>query len=101
MVNRNKESSRANENSSAELDQLKDMWQLSVDGASNHKGAGACVVIITLDETMLNQAIRLSFPASNNEAEYEALVVGLLLAKYLSIKRLTIYSDSQLITNQE
>ncbi|KAI5352151.1 hypothetical protein L3X38_005042 [Prunus dulcis] len=77
-----------------------DMWQLHIGGASNHKGAGAGVVIITPDGTLLEQAIILGFSASNNEAEYEALLTGLRLAKELTIKRLAIYSDSQLITNQ-
>ncbi|BFG30870.1 hypothetical protein CerSpe_171440 [Prunus speciosa] len=76
------------------------MWKFPVDGASDQKGAGAGVVIITLDGTLLEQAITLGFLASNNEAEYEALLAGLRLAKELSIKKLAIYSDSQLITNQ-
>ncbi|CAL8091983.1 unnamed protein product [Prunus armeniaca] len=42
----------------------------------------------------------LGFPASNNEAEYKALLAGLCLAKELTIKKLAIYSDSQLFTNQ-
>ncbi|KAI5335180.1 hypothetical protein L3X38_025313 [Prunus dulcis] len=76
------------------------MLQLRVDGPSNQKGAGAGVVITTLDGTLLEQAITLGFPASNNEAEYEALLIGLCLAKELAINKLAIYSDSQLITNQ-
>ncbi|CAL8168591.1 unnamed protein product [Prunus armeniaca] len=76
------------------------MKWLCVDEASNHKGVGACVIIITPNGALLEQAITLGFPASNNEAEYEALLAGLCLAKELSIKRLPIYSDSQLITNQ-
>ncbi|CAL2247774.1 unnamed protein product [Prunus armeniaca] len=70
------------------------MWQLRLDGASNQKGARAGVVIITLDGTLLEQAITLGFPTSNNEAEYEALLAGLRLAKELSIKKLAIYSNS-------
>ncbi|KAH0996429.1 hypothetical protein GBA52_020293 [Prunus armeniaca] len=70
------------------------MWQLHVDGASNHKEAGAIVVIITPDGTLLEQAITLGFSVSNNEAEYEAFFAGLRLAKELSIKRLAIYLDS-------
>ncbi|KAI5324122.1 hypothetical protein L3X38_033195 [Prunus dulcis] len=76
------------------------MWQLLVDGASNQKGAGVGAVIITLDGTLLEQAITLGFPTSNNKAEYEALLIGMCLAKELSIKKLAIYSDFQLITNQ-
>ncbi|CAL2254006.1 unnamed protein product [Prunus armeniaca] len=99
MVNEKKESSKA-DGTSAEPSQPRDMWQLRVDGASNQKGAGAGVVIITPDGTLLEQAITLGFPASNNEAEYEALLADLRLAKELAIKKLAIYSDSQLITNQ-
>ncbi|XP_020415620.1 uncharacterized protein LOC109948104 [Prunus persica] len=99
LVNQKKESSKA-DGTSAEPSQPRDIWQLRVDGASNQKGAGAGVVITTPDGTLLEQAITLGFPASNNEAEYEALLAGLRLAKELTIKKLAIYSDSQLITNQ-
>ncbi|CAL9017512.1 unnamed protein product [Prunus brigantina] len=98
MVTKDKE--KADDTSPTDSNLPNDMWQLHVDGASNHKGAGAGVVIITPDGTLLEQAITLGFSASNNEAEYEALLAGLRLAKELSIKRLAIYSDSQLITNQ-
>ncbi|KAI5335978.1 hypothetical protein L3X38_026112 [Prunus dulcis] len=98
MVTKSKE--KADDTSPTDSNLPNDMWQLHVDGASNHKGAGAGVVIITPDGTLLEQAITLGFSASNNEAEYEALLAGLLIAKELTIKRLAIYSDSQLITNQ-
>ncbi|XP_020421514.1 uncharacterized protein LOC109949767 [Prunus persica] len=98
MVTKSKE--KADDTSPADSNLPNDMWQLHVDGASNHKGSGAGVVIITPDGTLLEQAITLGFSASNNEAEYEALLAGLRLAKELTIKRLAIYSDSQLITNQ-
>ena len=45
----------------------------------------------------LEQVIRLRFTASNNEAEYEAILSGLDLALALSISKLRIYSDSQFI----
>ncbi|CAL8163986.1 unnamed protein product [Prunus armeniaca] len=99
LVNQKKESSKADE-TSAEPSQPRDMWQLRVDGASNQKGARAGVVIITPDGTLLEQAITLGFPALNNEAEYEALLAGLCLAKELAIKKLAIYLYSQQITNQ-
>ncbi|KAM1349387.1 hypothetical protein ACFX2F_003472 [Malus domestica] len=49
---------------------------------------------------MLKQVITLCFKALNNEAEYEALLTGLRLAKDLTVKKLVIYFNSQLITNQ-
>ena len=45
----------------------------------------------------LEQAIRLGFPTSNNEAEYEAIISGLDLDLTLSVSKLRIYSDSQLV----
>ncbi|RVW48156.1 Gag-Pol polyprotein [Vitis vinifera] len=45
----------------------------------------------------LEQVIRLGFPASNNEAEYETILSGLDLALTLSVFKLWVYSDSQLI----
>lgn len=44
----------------------------------------------------IEYAHRLNFTATNNEAEYEALVDGLNLAKALRAKNLLVYSDSQL-----
>ena len=44
--------------------------------------------------------IRLDFLTTNNEAEYEALVAGLDLAKAIGATRVVIYCDSQVITNQ-
>ena len=44
--------------------------------------------------------VRLHFPATNNESEYEALIAGLDLAKAAGAARVVIYCDSQVITNQ-
>ena len=45
-------------------------------------------------------ALKFRFKASNNEAEYEALIVGLNLAKEIKVESLEIYDDSQLIVYQ-
>ena len=44
--------------------------------------------------------VRLDFPTTNNEAEYEALVAGLDLARAAGAISVVIYYDSQVITNQ-
>ena len=44
--------------------------------------------------------IRLDFPTTNNEPEYEALVAGLDLARAASAKRMVVHCDSQVVTNQ-
>ncbi|CAL2237952.1 unnamed protein product [Prunus armeniaca] len=52
------------------------------------------------DEAKVEYALRFNFRTSNNEAEYEALLVGLRLAKGMSPKQISIHSDTQLIVNQ-
>ncbi|XP_074288198.1 uncharacterized protein LOC141613364 [Silene latifolia] len=55
--------------------------------------------ILTLNETKGEQAVRCEFKATNNEAEYEALILGLQLALELLISRIKVYSDSKRIVN--
>ena len=75
-------------------------WTLSVDGSSNSRGSAAGLVLATLEGYLLEQSIRFGFAASNNEAEYEALIAGLQRAKELGVENLNIRSDSQLVVNQ-
>ncbi|KAM2257158.1 hypothetical protein ACFXTI_047431 [Malus domestica] len=75
-------------------------WSLYVDGLSNQQGCGAGLVLMTPDKVAMKYALRFKFKASNNEAEYEALITGLRLAKHLEVKRIDIFSDSQLVVNQ-
>ena len=72
-------------------------WTLRVDGASQSSGSGVGLLLQSPTGEQLEQAILLGFPASNNEAEYEAILFGLDLALALSVSRLRIYSDSQLV----
>jgi hypothetical protein len=48
----------------------------------------------------MRYAVRLHFPASNNMAEYEALLCGLKIAIKISVKRLDVWGDSQLVVDQ-
>ena len=53
------------------------LWRVFVEGASSAMGDGARIVIITPEGIRLEHSFRLGFKASNNEAEYEALLAGL------------------------
>ncbi|XP_024023680.1 uncharacterized protein LOC112092255 [Morus notabilis] len=75
-------------------------WKLYVDGASSENGSGAGVLLISPEGHKITSAVRFKFKASNNEAEYEALIAGLRLASHLKIERLSIFSDSQLVVAQ-
>ena len=46
------------------------------------------------------RTIRCEFEATNNKAEYEALIAGLQIASSIKIRKITVRSDSQLIVNQ-
>ena len=75
----------------------EEWWTLRVDGASRSLGSGVGLLLQSPTRENLEQAIRLGFPASNNEAEYEAILSGLDLALALSVSKLRVYSDSQLV----
>ena len=57
-------------------------------------------MLIRLKGHKIHYALRFRFQASNNVAEYEALIAGLRLAKELRVRNLKVYSDSQLVVNQ-
>ncbi|RVW31661.1 hypothetical protein CK203_092746 [Vitis vinifera] len=79
-----------------ELDKVE-WWTLQVDGASRLSGFGVGLLLQSSTSEQLEQAIQLGFPALNNEAEYEALLSGLDLVLTLSVFKLRIYNDSQLV----
>ena len=71
-----------------------------MDDASSAMGAGAGIVIITPEGIRLEHSFRLGFRASNNEAEYEALLAGLRAVLDMGAREVKIYSDSQLVASQ-
>lgn len=75
-------------------------WKVHVDRASSAIGAGAGIIIITLEGILLEHSFKLGFNASNNEAEYETLLVGLRAVSRLGAQSVEIYLDSRLIVNQ-
>ena len=71
-----------------------------MDGALSALGASAGIVIITPEGIRLEHSFRLGFKASNNEAEYVALIAGLKIALDLGAQDVEVYSDSRLVVNQ-
>lgn len=58
------------------------------------------MVLVTLDGSILKQALKLKFKASNNEVEYEMLLVGFKVAVELQVRELSIHCYLMLIINQ-
>jgi ribonuclease HI len=80
---------------------LSSVWTMYFDGSKRIQGAGAGVVLISPQGDKLKYVLRMSFPqASNNEAEYEALLHGMKMAKACGATRLKICGDSNLIVQQ-
>ena len=70
------------------------LWKLSVDGASNAQGSGVGLILTSPEGIDIEYALRFGFRASNNEAEYEAVIAGLNLTHSLEVDQLVVYSDS-------
>jgi ribonuclease HI len=75
-------------------------WTLYFDGSVMKTGAGAGLLFVSPLGEHMRYAVRLHFPASNNMAEYEALLCGLKIAIETGIKHLDVRGDSQLVIDQ-
>jgi ribonuclease HI len=77
-----------------------ELWTMYFDGSLMKIGAGAGLLFISPLGKHLRYVLRLHFPASNNVAEYEALVNGSRIAIELGVRRLDARSDSWLVIDQ-
>src|SRR5688572_9587664 len=77
-----------------------ELWTMYFDGLLMKTEAGAGLLFISPLEKHVRYVLRLHFPASNNVAEYEALVNGLRIAIELGVRRLDARGDSQLVIDQ-
>jgi len=68
-----------------------------VDGAANQRGSGIGLVLISPEGITIEKSLRLGSSATNNEAEYEALLQGMTMVQKLSGKT---FSDSKLVVGQ-
>nr|XP_027093621.1 uncharacterized protein LOC113714021 [Coffea arabica] len=75
-------------------------WTLYVDGSSNGDGSGVGLLLEGPQGEVCSYALRFGFPATNNEAEYEALIAGLQLARRLGAQQIHVRGDSQLVVRQ-
>ncbi|XP_074324325.1 uncharacterized protein LOC141661238 [Apium graveolens] len=72
-------------------------WSLFMDGVSNGDGVGAGIELISPKAHKIRRATHLAFHATNNDAEYEALINGLKLALEMKVKNLNVFSDSMIV----
>ena len=77
----------------------EDLWTINTDRSSTQK-SGAGIIITSPEKDVLKYGVQLKFPIINNEAEYEALLTGLRIAKALGAEKIVLKSDSQLVIGQ-
>ena len=75
-------------------------WKVYVDGAANQRGSGVRLVLISPEEAIIEKSLRLGFSATNNEAEYEALLQGIAMVQKMGRKAVEMFSNSRLVVGQ-
>ena len=85
-----------------ELDKEREVprWKLYFDGAANMYGCGIGAVLVSPQGDQFPTSARLTFPYTNNIAEYEACIMGLKMAVEMGIEELEVFGDSSLIIFQ-
>ncbi|XP_024042915.1 uncharacterized protein LOC112099704 [Citrus clementina] len=75
------------------------VWHMSVDGSLGKQGSGAGIVLEGPEGEKISYTVKLEFTAINNQAQYEALIAGLELAKAVKTNKVRVRTDSQLVAN--
>ena len=75
-------------------------WKVYVDGAVNQRRSGVGLVVISPEWVIIEKSLRLGFSAMNNEAKYEALLVGMAMVQKIGGKVVELFSYSRLIVGQ-
>nr|GEV87692.1 hypothetical protein [Tanacetum cinerariifolium] len=81
-------------------EELPEPWILFTDGSSCTDGSGARLILTNPKGVEFTYALRFRFDATNNETEYEALIVGPRIAEQMGVKNLQANVDSRLVANQ-
>ncbi|XP_076893594.1 uncharacterized protein LOC143545302 [Bidens hawaiensis] len=99
-VPHHKETECLNEQQPQVPPELGQVWSLFTDGAPSSEGCGAGLRLVNPEGHEFTYAIKLDFKSTYNEAEYEAFLAGLRIAKKLGVKHLEARVDSMLIAGQ-
>ena len=75
-------------------------WKVFVNGVANQIGSGVGLILMSPDNTIIEKSLRLGFSATNNEAEYEALLQGVAMVQKMGRKVVEMFSDSRLVVGQ-
>ena len=72
-------------------------WRVNVNGTTNQRGSGMGLIVIYSNKIIIEKSLRLGFSTTNNEAEYEPLLVGMIMVQKMGGKIVEIFSNSRLV----
>ena len=75
-------------------------WKVYVDGAINQRRSGIGLVVVSPERIIIVKSSKLGFWATNNEAEYEALLVGMTMVQKMGGMTVEMFSDLRLVIGQ-
>ena len=75
-------------------------WKVYVDDATNHRGSGMGLVLVSPENITIEKSFRLGFSATNNEAEYKVLLVRMTIVQKMGGKAVEIFSNLRLVISQ-
>ena len=71
-----------------------------VDGAANQKGSRVGLVLVSPQQITIEKSLRLGFSATNNKAEYEALLERMSMVQKMGGKAVKMFLYSRLVVGQ-
>ena len=75
-------------------------WRVYIDGVANQRGSGVGLVLVSPEKITIKKSLRLDFSTTNNEAKYEALLMGMAMVQRMGRKAVKMFSDSRLVVGQ-
>ena len=72
-------------------------WKVYVDGEVNQRGSGVGLVLVSLEQITIEKSLKLGFSATNNKAEYEALLEGMSIVQRMGGKTVKMFLDLRLV----
>ena len=75
-------------------------WKVYVDSAVNQRGSGVGLVLVSPKKITIEKSLKLGFSTTNNEAEYEALLMGMAMVQRMGGKAVEMFSNLRLVVGQ-
>ena len=75
-------------------------WEVYMDRVANQRGLGVGLVLVSPEKITIEKSLRLGFSATNNEAEYKTLLMGMMMVQKMGGRTVKVYSDSRLVVGQ-